>query len=105
MLLADSTPQDDEVGLFEDCMNEGPGVKLAVGSYDVHQMGIRDNQLSQIVIPRGFIVTLYAEPGFSGSALQLTETVDGLSRSSFDGIDGGWNDVTSSIKIEKSESN
>jgi Ca2+-binding EF-hand superfamily protein len=96
----DSTPQSDKVVLFADCTNGGAVVEREVGSYDVNQMGIRDNDLSQIVIPKGFKVTLYDEPRFRGRSLQLTETEDCLRFSNTDGIDG-WNDATSSIKIER----
>jgi hypothetical protein len=111
MLLADSTLGYGDVVLYSDCRPSSPSVRKGVGSYDVRDMGIGDNTLSKIVIPPGFKVTLYPEPGFQGNdelrPLVLTESVECLD-TTITQLDSkgirGWNKVTSSIKIERSES-
>lgn len=75
----------------------GTSQALTEGSYDLNSLGIGGDQLSSIIIPTGMKATLYAHPGFIGSAKTFTQ-------------DAAWvgedfNDSTSAVKVEILSSN
>jgi hypothetical protein len=72
----------------------GTSQKLSPGKYTFMEMGIGNNTLSSINIPRGMRVTLY-DDNFDGGSLQLYKSVGA------DFLKGrGFNDLTSAVVIE-----
>ena len=75
---ASSTPSYDgpnNVAIYTDCDYSGSGGEVELGSYLSSQLlanGVRNNTLSSIRVPPGFLVTLYNTFNFGGSTLQLT---------------------------------
>lgn len=71
---------------------------LEAGRYGINDLGIGNDQLSSIRIPRGFRVTLFENESFSGRQLTLTQDAgtDVLTANRF-------NKVTSSILVEQAE--
>lgn len=74
----------------------GPAKSLPAGRYDYHYLGIGNNSLSSIRIPRGFKVTLYEHAAFEGRTLELKRDAhtDLL-------IANNFNDVASSLVVEQ----
>lgn len=73
----------------------GTAQKLTPGRYTFMDMGIGNNTLSSIQIPRGLRVTLFDSDHFDGASIQLRQSVgaDFMKGKSF-------NDITSSLLIE-----
>lgn len=82
-----------KVTLYQDNFT-GASKQLEAGSYDNAELGIGNNTLSAISIPRGLQVTLYENGAFEGRTLLLGKSAgpDVLNKY-------GFNDVTSSVKI------
>ena len=83
--------------VFQHCNFRGYGVKLTPGWYNLGQLnrlGVRNDDLSSIRVPRGYVVTLYEHANFRGRAIRLTH-----SDSCF--VNNGFNDIVSSIKVER----
>lgn len=70
--------------------------QLAPGSYDHADLGIGNNALSAITIPRGLLVTLYEHGAFEGRTLVLAKSVGPDLLTQY-----GFNDAVSSVKIEE----
>lgn len=66
---------------------------IAPGRYNHRELGIGNDKLSSLIVPRGYEVTLYEHSGFQGRNMKFEtgryHTV------------GEFNDLTSSINIEK----
>ena len=80
---------------YQDCNYGGYAVSLAPGRYDMGQiqaMGIRNDDLSSIRIPRGMRAQLFADAGFAGSQWNFAADDDCF-------VNNGANDVVSSIVI------
>ncbi len=80
------------VTLYEDCDYKGSSHSLGVGDFNTYDLGIGNDVLSSIRVPRGFRVTLFKDGNFQGA--RTTLTADNRCFSS------GWNDVVSSIRVE-----
>jgi RHS repeat-associated protein len=83
--------------LYEHCDYGGIGITLPEGTYDQASMialGIPDNWLSSVRVGKGYQVTLYEHPGFTGRVLVLREDQPCLSSDNF-------NDLNSSIRVER----
>lgn len=80
------------VTLYEDCNFTGRNYTLAPGTYRMYQMRIGNDQLSCMVIPEGFKVTLYEHDDFKGKSKTYSSNVSCL--------DAEWNDMTTSIVVE-----
>jgi hypothetical protein len=79
---------------YQNCGFGGYEIELGIGEYSTQKMkdaGITNNDVSGIKIPLGFKVTLYDGDNFSGNSKVLTSSKDCIT---------GFNDKTSSIKIE-----
>jgi|GEM_PF-1731817 hypothetical protein len=83
------------VTLYQDDF-AGPSKSLPAGRYDYANMGIGNNSLSSIRIPRGFRVTLYEHAAFEGRTLELRRDAhtDLL-------IANNFNDVATSMVVEQ----
>lgn len=84
---------NDRVQLFEDTDYSGSRVSLGEGDYQGSSMGIKNDALSSISVPSGYIVTLFADANFSGQRMVLTSDRSNLGDS--------WNDKVSSIRIAR----
>jgi hypothetical protein len=85
------------VTVYQHCSFDGYHVDLSEGRYDTSEfseLGIEEDDLSGIKVESGYIVTVYADPGFQGQEWQF------LSNDSCF-VDRGLNDVVSSIQVEK----
>lgn len=81
---------------YQDARYGGNAVALGEGKYDLKAMqnaGLKNDDISSVKVPFGYRVTLYADDAYRGNTKVLTADVDQL------GAD--FNDVTSSIVIEK----
>lgn len=74
----------------------GTSARLGIGRYDVESLGIGNDVLSSITIPRGLQATLYEHGAFAGRTMLLR----GEAREDFL-VSNNFNDLTSSIVIEK----
>ncbi|SHN43765.1 T9SS type A sorting domain-containing protein [Chitinophaga sp. CF418] len=86
--------------LFQDINYGGYGVYLQPGSYNLAKLkafGARNDDVSSIKILPGYKVTFYADDNFTGAS--KTFTADATT------IDASWNDVVSSIVVERSTDN
>ncbi|MFZ2726769.1 MAG: RICIN domain-containing protein, partial [Methylococcaceae bacterium] len=81
------------VTIYQDSNYSGASQTLGVGTYDMGQLSLGNDQLSSLKVPAGLRVTLFEHAGFGGQ--QWVFTAD----SSF--VGSTINDKTSSIKIEK----
>ena len=87
-------PAPDTVIFYEHCNYGGKSVAHGVGNYGMNDMGMANDSLSAVRVPPGYQVTLYERAGFGGKRLTLTKDAPCL-------VDQGWNDLTSSFKIQK----
>ena len=74
-------------------------VVLESGSYteaDMEDEGLHNDDISSVKVPAGYKVTLYSNDDFSGPLIVLTSDAQCL-------IEKDFNDVTSSIKVEKTD--
>ncbi|MFE2862773.1 MULTISPECIES: DUF7594 domain-containing protein [Sphingobacterium] len=91
-----STSPMTNVTLYGDTPFRGWYKQLGIGSYsltDLQGLGVTNDQLSSISIPKGFKVTLYENGDFTGDSALLTGHTIDLSILNF-------NDKTSSLLIE-----
>lgn len=56
------------VGLYEDCDFMGRAVLHGEGNYDMNNMGLANDTISSIVVPKGYSITVYEHSGFQGFA-------------------------------------
>ncbi|HEY8916011.1 MAG TPA: beta-1,3-glucanase family protein [Chitinophaga sp.] len=81
---------------YKDCNYGGYAAGLNPGAYTLSQLnalGILNDDISSLRVKPGYKVTLYQDDNFSGSTLVLTGDDDCL-------VDNGWNDLTTSLKVE-----
>jgi hypothetical protein len=83
------------VTLFRDD-HSGVSKKLTVGKYTSSQLGIGNDMLSSIEVPRGLQVTLYEHDAFQGRSAVLR----GNANTNFF-VSNAFNDVTSSVIVEE----
>jgi hypothetical protein len=79
------------VAFFSDCNYSGMSTTLHEGAFSQSQMGIGDNTISSIKIPKGFSVLVFINDNFGGSMKNFTGDVKC--------IDPEWNDKISSVQI------
>ncbi len=80
------------VVLYADPNWTGVSRSFGPGGYDQGDLGTFDDAASSVRVPKGWTVTLYADPGFSGDSRQCTSDVEFLKEIGFD-------DATSSLKV------
>lgn len=85
---------DNAVTLYSDCDYKGSRSTLRIGDHNIHDLGIKNDDLSSLRVPRGYSITLYSDENFRGSSKTFYNSVDCLSRS-------GWNDRTSSVRVNR----
>lgn len=90
--VVDSFTVEDSVTICSDSDYKGQSQALLVGNYDISELGIGNDSLSSLRVPKGLQVTLYEHSGFQGRSKTLT------GNASYIGDD--FNDITSSIKVE-----
>lgn len=86
-----NTPTNAQITIYEHSNFRGKSKSFGVGSYNINQLGIGNDQLSSIKIPRGYKVRIYEHSNFGGKYRDYTQS------SGFVGND--WNDKTSSLKV------
>jgi len=85
------------VVFYGQCEYKGPSVTLGEGVYNAEALqraGIPEDAIASVKVPSGFVVTLYADDGFSGRAGNLKSSDSCLTNDGFDKL-------VSSLKIEK----
>ena len=80
-----------QVIIYEDCSLRGRSMTLVPGNYHTRELGISNDALSSIRIPKGYSVAIYKNDGFGGQSQTFYGTVYCL--------DANWNDQTSSIIV------
>lgn len=96
---SDGNVSSDVVTIYQDANYGGRTVSLEEGDYNLaslEEKGFKNDDLSSLKVPSGFVVTLYYDDNFSGSTLVCTGDT------SFVGEE--FNDKTSSIKVERLDS-
>ncbi|MDB5255751.1 MAG: C-terminal target protein [Chitinophagaceae bacterium] len=82
--------------VYQNCNNDpGYSVGLQAGTYTTAQLialGIRDNDISRLVVQAGYQVTLYSDDNLAGTSYTSTSDAGCLTSVNF-------NDLTSSIKV------
>lgn len=85
------------VTFYVDANYKGDSISLDEGEYNSKQLGVLGNdRLSSLKVPAGYRVTLYEHSGFAGRTVVCTEDVSFLKNKPYN-----FNDITSSIKIER----
>ncbi len=66
--------REDTISIFSECNFKGLGFRLRAGKYlasDFEKLGMPNNSISSLRIPRGFVVTVYENDFFRGDAKVL----------------------------------
>lgn len=84
---------DKKATVYQHANYGGASQQLGLGSYDIHQLTVGNDQISSVKVPEGLRVTLYEHANFRGNHKILT------SDTSYVGND--FNDKTSAILVEK----
>lgn len=77
--------------LYEDCYYRGASGSLSAGYHDWNGMGIRNDQLSSIRLPRGWTITLYEDANYRGRSTTYSSDISCFP--------SDWNDRVSSVFI------
>lgn len=80
-----------KVGIYQHGNYNGAEKQLGIGKYNTADLGIGDNQLSSIRVPKNLRAILYADANFKGESMTFTENSVYV---------GNINDRTSSIIVE-----
>lgn len=97
--FAGLTPTGSAIA-YKDCNYSGYAVGLNTGTYtrsQLNALGILNKDISSIKVTSGYKVTLYKNDNFGGATQVLTADDNCL-------VDNGWNDSTSSLKVESNTS-
>lgn len=95
-LVVPSAAQERTVKLYPECDFRGVQRSLGPGEYQGYRMGINNDELSSLEVPRGMRVIIFQDFGFKGNSVVITSDVSCLSRE--------WDNQASSIEIKsKSE--
>ncbi|MEN6464085.1 MAG: beta/gamma crystallin-related protein, partial [Syntrophaceae bacterium] len=84
--------QSPVVEVFERADYKGRCCVLGPGGYDVAGIGLPNDSLSSLRVPRGLEVTLYENAGFAGANVRYTANTSFV---------GSFNDKTSSIRVRR----
>ncbi|WP_435134486.1 hypothetical protein [Formosa sp. A9] len=82
------------VTLYKDCGFRGSSVTLDEGRYNHDELGIGNDNLSSIEVPRGYKITIYQNENYGGKSKTYYNDVNCLT-------DDDMNDRTSSIRISR----
>ena len=92
--IEENAKPEMKITIYQDNFT-GKSKTLGVGNYDHAELGIDNNTLSAVNIPRGLRVTLYEHGAFEGRSMTLTKSAGDAFFNQ-----NNFNDVTSSIKVE-----
>jgi len=84
------------ITLYVDCNYRGGSHQLRTGTYNADQLGIGNDRLSAIRIPKGMKVTVYMDNNLRGASLTFDENVSCMPAM--------YNDKVSSIRVESTHS-
>ncbi len=84
--------RSDMVVVYRDANFRGQSSNLSMGYHDFDDLGVGNDRISSIRVPRGFSVTVYADANYRGRSRTYTNDVDNLE---------DFNDKVSSILINK----
>lgn len=81
------------VTVFQDGDFNGVSQQFAIGLYNVNQLNVVGNdKISSVKVDPGYRLTLFSDKNFAGSSRMVTSDSSWL---------GDFNDITSSLKVEK----
>jgi len=83
----------EKIALYAETVYAGESVRLAPGEYDeseLNSIGF-NNEISSLMVPWGFKVLAYSDPGFKGSEKNYTQTIRSL--------DTDMDNTISSLKV------
>ncbi|PTX43039.1 beta/gamma crystallin [Christiangramia gaetbulicola] len=83
----------DYITVYKDCDFKGSSSRLYIGQYGFRDLGVGNDQISSIDIPRGMRVIVYQDDGFRGGSEEFEGSQTCLS--------GSWNDKISSLRVER----
>ena len=87
------------VTFYTDCNFQGQKSELKPGKYNINEMGIPNDSLSSVKVPKGIRVTLFEHGDFQGRKLVLEADEPCLLNRTVEGLN--FNDQASSIFIEQ----
>ena len=84
---------DDQVTVYRDCYFKSVSKSFGEGNFRDYDLGVGNDKISSLKIPRGWIVTVYENNNFDGASRVFTHTVDCVPQ--------GWNDRISSMRVSR----
>ena len=81
------------ITVYQNNQFEGQAQVLQVGTYNINQLTVGNDEISSLKVTPGYKVTLYKDADFSGDSMVFTSDSPNLDVNDF-------NDETSSIKVE-----
>jgi len=84
---------DDQVTVYRDCYFKSVSKSFGEGNFRDYELGVGNDKISSIKIPRGWIVTVFEDNNFEGASQVFTHTVECVPQ--------GWNDRISSMRISR----
>lgn len=76
-----------QITVFPECGFLGDATVLPVGNYtraDLRRMGISDNDISSVIVAKGYSVTFFDRDGFRGTSSQIEDVARCLADDNFD---------------------
>ena len=89
--VVDPFQVDSSVVIYSDPDYKGQSKVLEIGTYNTSELGITNDSLSSLQVPKGLQVTLYEHSDFQGRSKIFTEDASS--------VGDDFNNVTSSIKV------
>jgi hypothetical protein len=83
---------DSTVTLYKHCGYGGRSVSRASGSYDMANIGMRNDDVSSVRVPKGMEIEIFEHGGFKGKSKKFTSDDDCF-------VNDGFNDILSSYVI------
>lgn len=83
---------DSAVTLYKHCGYGGRSVSRTSGSYDMANLGMRNDDVSSVRVPKGMEIEIYEHGGFKGKSKKFTSDDDCF-------VNDGFNDIMSSYVI------
>ena len=99
IITSENASAAKEVEIFVECDFKGQSFLLEEGKYDIKDIGIPNDTISSIKVPKGYSITLYENVGFSGRSVTLTQDDSCLGDNIVD--EHSFNDSTSSLIVSK----
>jgi hypothetical protein len=84
---------DDQVTVYRDCYFKSESKSFAEGNFRHNELGVGNDKISSLKIPRGWIVTVFENDNFEGASQVFTHTVECVPQN--------WNDRISSMRISR----